>query len=213
MDRANRWVPVTEPEERGFDDLVGALRRERDRLEHLRFRFVTLDLLLRAGEARYWTWAVQDLNRARIRVREADLTRAAEVESLTLPTLGAGASLREVAAAMPAPWSGMLRDHHDSFSTLVTEIEVHAHSIAQAGRDALAELARTGTLSVPTPDHRVLVPCHGGADASVTSVDDERLRAPGCADPLDPVSLECVLGDVIASGGRLRIPALLAFLR
>ena len=127
---------MTKREERGVDDLVEALRRERDKLEHLRFRFVALDLLLRAREARFWGWAVQDLNRARIRVREADLTRAAEVESLTLASLGAGPSLREVAAAVPAPWAGMLRDHHDSLSTLVTEIEVHAHSIADGGRDA-----------------------------------------------------------------------------
>lgn len=204
---------MTQREERAVDDLVGALQRERDRLEHLRFRFVTLDLLLRTREARFWTWAVQDLNRARIRVREADLTRAAEVESLDLPTLGDGASLREVAGALPAPWSGMLRDHHDSLSTLVTEIEVHAHSIAEGGRDALAELARTGTLSVPARGRPVLVTCDGASEVADPDAIDERLRAPGCADPLDPVSLECVLGDVIAAGGRLRIPALLAFLR
>jgi hypothetical protein len=129
-----------------------------------------------------------------------------------------------VAAATPAPWAGILRDHHDRMSTLVTEIELHAHHIAEEGRACLAELARTGTLGQPgTPAEapRVLVaPGDGGTDVEQPPRPpaphhrpDARLRAPGQAEDLDPVSIECLLSDVIAGGGRLRIPALLAFLR
>lgn len=203
--------------------LVEVLQKERDRLEQLRYRFVALGLLLDAREVRYWGWSLQDLNRARLRVRETDLMRAATVGTMVVPSSRGGvASLREVAAATPAPWAGILRDHHDSLSTLVTEIELHAHHIAEEGRACLAELARTGTLGRPgTPAEapRVLVaPGDGGTGVeqgrpSPPGRPDARLRAPGQAEDLDPVSIECLLSDVIAGGGRMRIPALLAFLR
>lgn len=217
-----RWngVPDT-PEDARLEQLVEVLQKERDRLEQLRYRFVALELLIDAREVRFWGWAMQDLHRARLRVREADLMRAATVGTLDIGSRNGIASLREVATAARVPWAGILRDHHDSLSTLVTEIEVHAHRIAEGGRACLAELARTGTLSPPgTPAEarRVLAGQVEGTDGGAEPWRPEpdpaaRLRAPGQADDLDPVSIECLLGDVIAGGGRLRIPALLAFLR
>lgn len=198
------------------EQLVEVLQKERDRLEQLRYRFVALGLLLDAREVRFWGWSLQDLNRARLRVRETDLMRAATVGIMDVASARGGvASLREVAAASPPPWAGILRDHHDSLGTVVTEIELHAHHIAEEGRACLAELARTGTLGQPVEDARVLVgPGDGGAEvAPAAPRPATRLRAPGQADDLDPVSIECLLSDVIAGGGRLRIPALLAFLR
>jgi hypothetical protein len=204
------------------EQLVEVLQKERDRLEQLRYRFVALGLLLDAREVRFWGWSLQDLNRARLRVRETDLMRAATVGSMDVASARGGvASLRELAAATPAPWAGILRDHHDSLCTVVTEIELHAHHIAEEGRACLSELARTGTLGQPAPRAevaRVLVgPAEGGSE-QLTSPSTRprpisRLRAPGQGDDLDPVSIECLLSDVIAGGGRMRIPALLAFLR
>jgi hypothetical protein len=199
------------------DELIEVLQQERDRLEQLRFRYTALELLVQAREVRYWGWALQDLNRARIRVREVDLVRAAQVGVLDLPLTPGTATLRDIAAAAPAPWSGILRDHHDSLASLVADIELHAHAIAQAGREALAELARTGTLALPplpTTLVRVLVGAGEAASAPLAADGSKaRLRAPGSAEDLDPVSIECLLGDVIAAAGRLRTPALLAFLR
>lgn len=201
------------------EQLVEVLQKERDRLEQLRYRFVSLGLLLDAREVRFWGWSLQDLNRARLRVRETDLMRAATVGIMDIDSARDGvASLREVAAATPAPWAGILRDHHDSLCTVVTEIELHAHHIAEEGRACLAELARTGTVGQPerpAEAPRVLV---GRADSGTEVAPPAprpatRLRAPGQADDLDPVSIECLLSDVIAGGGRMRIPALLAFLR
>lgn len=200
------------------EQLVEVLQKERDRLEQLRYRFVALGLLLDAREVRFWGWSLQDLNRARLRVRETDLMRAATVGIMDVPSARGGvASLREVAAATPAPWAGILRDHHDSLCTVVTEIELHAHHIAEEGRACLAELARTGTLGAPSrrsEASRVLVgPGDGGIEPAPVAPPPMTLRAPGQADDLDPVSIECLLSDVIAGGGRMRIPALLAFLR
>ena len=203
------------------EQLIEVLQKERDRLEQLRYRFVALGLLLDAREVRFWGWSLQDLNRARLRVRETDLMRAATVGVMDVPSARGGvASLREVAAASPPPWAGILRDHHDSLCTVVTEIELHAHHIAEEGRACLAELARTGTLGQPAPPAeapRVLVgPADGGGETvpiAPPPAPATRLRAPGQADDLDPVSIECLLSDVITGGGRMRIPALLAFLR
>lgn len=205
-----------------IEQLVEVLQKERDRLEQLRYRFVSLGLLLDAREVRFWGWSLQDLNRARLRVRETDLMRAATVGTMDVASARGGvASLREVAAATPAPWAGILRDHHDSLCTVVTEIELHAHHIAEEGRAYLAELARTGTLghppASPVEAPRVLVgPAAGSTELAPTAPappPTTRLRAPGQGDDLDPVSIECLLSDLIAGAGRMRIPALLAFLR
>lgn len=199
-----------------LDGLARVLQKERDRLENLRYRFVALELLVVAREVRYWAWALQDLNRARLRAREADLMRAAAVGLLDLESTSDVATLREVAAAVPAPWSGILRDHHDGLSTVVTEIEIHAHRIAEEGRACLSELARTGTLGGPATPSEAVAVLVGPQDAARPAPArplPARLRAPGQAEDLDAVSIECLLGDVITGGGRLRIPALIAFLR
>lgn len=201
------------------DELGEALRRERHLLEVLRFRFVALELVLEAREVRFLAWSLRDLDRARLHVREADLARAAAVASLNLKGARGVPSLREVAAVAPPPWAGALRDHHDSLSAAITEIEVQAHRIAQHGRDGLAELARTGTLSTrgrrgPVAQGAASAPGAGGTIALAPAVPAvERLRSPGQADDLDPMAIERLLDDVIAAAGRLRIPGLLAFLR
>lgn len=208
------------PADGGLDHLEGlerVLQKERDRLEALRYRFVALELLLAAREVRYWGWALQDLNRARLRAREADLMRAAAVGMLDIASASPGIpTLREVAAVVPTPWPGILRDHHDGLSTVVTEIEIHAHRIAEEGRACLSELARTGTLEGPTTPAEAVAVLVGGeaADrAAQARPRPARLRAPGQAEDLDAVSIDALVGDVINGGGRLRIPALIAFLR
>lgn len=195
-----------------MQDLADALQRQRGSLEQLRYRFVTLELLVEAREARYLDWATQDLRRARRHAREADLTRAAVIGQLGLTGSRGVPSLREVAAIAQAPWAGILRDHHDSLSSLVAEIELHGHRIAQHGRDGLADLARTGDW----PSRTTTAPPMGevvGHTTGATMLAPARSLAPGQAEDLDPGSIECLLNDVIAMGGRLRMPALLAFLR
>lgn len=200
-----------------WGDLTERLQDERRLLEHLRYRYVGLDLMLEAGEVRFLAYALQDLDRARLRVREVDLARAADVAALNLKGARGVPSLREVAAVAPRPWSTILRDHHDDLSTVVTEIEVNAHRIAQRGRDGLAELARTGTIgsSRAVPALSAAEPQLVGGGATTTVITDQpaRLRAPGGLADLEPVAIECLLHDVIAAAGRLRVPALLAFLR
>lgn len=189
-----------------MEDLVEVLQRERDLLERLRFRFVGLQLVLDALEVRYLDWAVHDVQLARHRAREADLVRAASVGALRLGSDDASPSLREVAAAAPAPWAGMLRDHHEGLCAVVAEIEMHSHRIAQSCRDGLATLARTGRLA-PTPQPV------GAADRGPAAPEALAEAAPAAAADLDPLAIERMLGEVLTSTSRLRMPALLAFLR
>ncbi len=190
-----------------MDDLVEVLQRERDLLERLRFRFVGLGLMLDAAEVRFLDWAVHDVQLARHRAREADLVRAAAVGTLRLEGCDGAPSLREVAAAAPSPWAGMLRDHHDGLCAVVAEIEVHSHRIAQTCRDGLATLARTGRFA---PEAQPVGAGVGGLSQPGADVEDPSAIA---AADLDPLAVERILGEVLTSTSRLRMPALLAFLR
>jgi len=203
---------MTDSGTHGIEDLADLLQRERGLLEKLRYRFVALELLIDAREVRFLAWALNDLNRARLHLREMDLARAARVASLRLPGADDVPSLREVATAADAPWAGILRDHHDSLCTVVTEIETHSHRIAQQCHEGLGELARTGTLA-PLPCRTAAMSSVGPSGPGGIEVGPSGLRAPGQAEDLDAMSIECLLSDVIANAGRLRMPALLAFLR
>jgi hypothetical protein len=199
--------------ERGLEGLVRALENERGLLEHLRFRYVALGLVLDHREVRFVEWAMQDLEASRARVREADLVRAAEVGFLGLKAAQGIPSLREVAAVAPAPWARMLRDHHDGLGTVVAEIELHGHRIAQACRAGLAELAHTGALAPAYVGSELVSagPAVGGC--ATTTAEPARLQAPGQGEDLDPGSIEVLLGTALRTAGRLRLPSLLAFLR
>lgn len=187
-----------------MQDLADVLQRQRELLEQLRYRFVSLELLVEARETRFLGWATRDVEGARRRVRQTDLARAAIVGQMNLKGAKGIPSLREVAAVAPSPWAGILRDHHDSLCGVVSEIELHGHRIAQGCRDGLAELAHTGGW-YPAP---MMTAVEGAHEGTVVT-----LPAPGAAVDLDPASIEVLLHEVLASGGRLRIPALLAFLR
>src|SRR3954470_13770011 len=108
-----------------MDDLSTALRRERELLDQLRFRFIETRLLLAARETRYLAWATAEVDQARIRVRETDLLRAAHVHRLGLRRGTAKApTLREMANQATGPWPGILRDHHEGLCAVVSEIEL-----------------------------------------------------------------------------------------
>lgn len=199
--------------ERGLEGLVRVLENERGLLEHLRFRFVALGLVLDHRELRFVEWAMQDLEASRARVREADLLRAAEVGFLGLKAAQGIPTLREVAAVAPAPWARMLRDHHDGLATVVTEIELHGHRIAQSCRTGLAELAHTGALAPADVGSELVSTGPTGGGYVTAAPEAARLQAPGQGEDLDPGSIEVLLGSALRTAGRLRLPALLAFLR
>jgi len=170
-----------------MEQLGTILEREGDALEVLLFKLIETRLLIEAGEARFLPRATSEVERARGRARELDLLRAA-----TAGKAAGGATLRELASRATGPWPGILRDHHDVLSRLVSEIEVVAHQNAQAARLGLEHLTRepVGALAGPPATGR-----------PVRNAELDRL-ATGAA-------LDAVLG----TAARLRMPDLIDFLR
>jgi hypothetical protein len=178
-----------------MEQLAKALRREQALLEFLLFKLIETRLLLGAGEIRFVPRSTREVERARQRTCGADLARAAVVEGPTgAAAHGGSATLRALADGAVEPWAGMLRDHHDAMCGLVAEIELVAHHNAGLARDGLRDLE--GRLCQTTV----------GADALAAHRDTDDSSFSLAAD-------HSAYGSVLGSADRLRMPALLAFLR
>jgi hypothetical protein len=191
------------------------LRRERDLLDQLRFRFVEIRLLLAAREIRYLRWATAEVDQARQRAQAADLLRAASIERIDASGRSGPRTLRQLANASEGPWDGILRDHHEGLCALVAEIEVIGHRNAELARSGIRQLAEASPASPLEPWLAVAI--HGpGRDAPMTTtvLDVEEVEA-SSADSSDLTTLaaETAFQEVITIAGRLRMPGLLAFLR
>ena len=175
-----------------MERLGAILEREGELLDTLLFKLVETQLLLQAGETRFLSRATREVERVRTRTREVDLMRATTVGQVDhrRPTT----TLRELAASASEPWPGILRDHHDRLTRLVSEIEVVAHQNADAARSGLDALRATRVMASVSA---------GGPEATRPDGNGELARL-ACG-----ASYEAVLG--IAS--RLRMPDLLTFLR
>ena len=135
-----------------MDELAAVLRRERDLLDQLRFRFVETRLLLAAREIRYLRWATAEVDQARQRAQAADLLRAANIERHRPPAGRSGrCTLRQLANASQGPWDGILRDHHEGLCALVAEIEVIGHRNAELARSGIRQLAEASPASPLEP--------------------------------------------------------------
>ena len=165
------------------------LEREGEALEVLLFKLIETHLLIEAGEARFLPRATREVERARTRARELDLLRAA-----TVAQARNGATLRDLAGIGTGPWPAILRDHHDVLSRLVAEIEVVAHKNAQAARTGLDLLAR----------EPVRAAVGAGAPVSGRPIRNAEL---------DRLARGAALDAVLGTAARLRMPALIDFLR
>ncbi|MBI2709820.1 MAG: hypothetical protein HYX34_09005 [Actinobacteria bacterium] len=191
-----------------LDELVAVLQRERELLDQLRFRFIETRLLLAAREVRYLGWATAEAEQARRRARETDLVRAAAVQRWGSAGVRTGVpTLRELATAVGGPVAGILRDHHDGLCTTVSEIEVIGHRNAELARAGIRELADQAE-SVPTMAARA---SPAAASVALSLPDARELLEDGM--DLTALATEGAYQEVITLAGRLRMPALLAFLR
>lgn len=177
-----------------MEQLATTLRRERELLEVLLFKLVEIRLLLRESETRYVVHAARELTRARHRTGESDLLRAALLARLSpRGPKGRPVSLRRLAATVDEPWAGILRDHFESMTEVVTEIEVVT--------DQATELARRG-LDRVADERRSAGPRLASCGVHETTVDGRaRLAAEDAYD------------TVLGTTRRLPMPALVEFLR
>lgn len=195
-----------------MDELAAVLRRERDLLDQLRFRFVEIRLLLAAREIRYLRWATAEVDQARQRAQSADLLRAANLERIDASGRSGPRTLRQLANASQGPWDGILRDHHEGLCALVAEIEVIGHRNAELARSGIRQLAEASPASPLEPWLAVAINGPGRDAVMATTVLDVDASSTDSSD-LTTLAAETAFQEVISIAGRLRMPGLLAFLR
>lgn len=128
-------------------DLSSVLWRMRELLELLLFKLEEEQLLLAAGRARWLAHATREVELVLEQIRQVEVVRATESQVVALDLgLPADASLGELAAAAPTPWSELLRQHRQAFITLTAEI----NSLADTNRDLLTSGLRAARETVLT---------------------------------------------------------------
>lgn len=107
----------------GFDELSSTLWRERELLESLLFKLEEEELIVAAGRTRWVGRAAREVEFVLESIRKAELGRAMEAEDAARSVgLDEGASLRELAAAAPAPWNELMHGHYAALSELTAQI-------------------------------------------------------------------------------------------
>jgi hypothetical protein len=134
-------------------ELSNILWHQRRRLEELLYRLDVQQLVLAAGRSRWISRAATDVETVIEQIRSNELTRAVHLASVAseLGLVDTDLSLRELIAAASPPWDAILREHHEAFITMTSEIdEITRHNTEllnrgyQATRDYLAALGGMG---------------------------------------------------------------------
>lgn len=132
--------------------LAAVLWEERRQLEGLLYRLITQQLVLTSGQTRWLGNADADINSAMTTIRDTEVLRAIEVETIAAKLGTSGdVSLADLAAAAPEPWSTTLQDHRSALRGLAAEIDTTVaenRRLLKAGAQAVGEtLARIGSFS------------------------------------------------------------------
>jgi hypothetical protein len=209
-------------------ELVDILQAEQHQLDVLHYRLTVLGLVLAEGDLRHVRRATSDTGAARQRLREIDLLRA--TAALLYAPPGAAVddvpTARELACVATHPWASILRDLHETLSSLVSEVEVAGFNTAEQARTAIHDLAEAGAMAPvdrslgageTDGDRRAVGSAAGrvvrrGVHTTWRAVPFDDMGGPDDQD-LAPLTAERALQDALLSAGRLRVPSLLAFLR
>ncbi len=113
----------------GLREVPAILWRERPLLELLLFKPDEEQHVLAAGRTRWLARATREVEMVLEEIRQTELERAVEVSRVAVDAgLPAGASLRQLAEASPAPWAGVLVEHRGAFLLLSDEVTALVHS-------------------------------------------------------------------------------------
>ena len=124
-----------------MEALVTLLTREKTLVELLVFKLVAMRQLLLAGETRFLPWAAEEVDRATLAVRDAEIERAVLVASLA-DEEGTEPTLTELIDAAPDIWRGLLGQLHAELragATEVSELLSSTRRLAEVGARSLAE--------------------------------------------------------------------------
>lgn len=138
--------------------LSDVLWHERDLLDSLLYRLEVQQLILSAGMTARLARATQEVEDVLEQIRRAEIGRSVEAaNAATLLSLPADATLREIAAAAPAPWDELLGEHHREFVTVTAAIGDLArgnHTTVAAAHQATQETLLSVQASTGTYDSR-----------------------------------------------------------
>lgn len=125
-----------------MEALVTLLTREKTLVELLVFKLVALRQLLLAGETRFLPWAAEEVDRATLAVRDAEVERAVLVSVLGAERGLDEPVLSELVADAPDVWRGLMTQLHDelrSSANEVSELLTSTRRLADVGSRSLAE--------------------------------------------------------------------------
>lgn len=151
-----------------FATVSNALWMQREALEALLYRLLAEQLVVSSGSTRFLVRADADVQAAIHDVQGGELVRAAETEALIRELgLDSEATLAEIAAVAPEPWTTLFDEHRAALRTLAFEVQAAAaenRRLLDAGARAVQE-----TLA--------------GLGAAISGYDDagHAVRAPGGA--------------------------------
>ena len=100
----------------GFAEVSDILWRERELLDLLLFKLDSEQLLLRAGRVQWLARSTHEVDLVLEQLQLVEITRALEVDDLAAQLgLPPGATLSELAAAAPTPWTELFHAHQAAF--------------------------------------------------------------------------------------------------
>jgi hypothetical protein len=157
----------------GLSEASNILWRQRHLLELLLFKLDVEQTLLAAGRLRWLARATNEVEIVLDEIRATELARAVAIDELASQHgLAPGCSLRELAAAVPAPWDGILTEHRTAFLSLTEEIAVVARAnrdLVSHGQQAVAEVLDLVAAHEPSDPFESVRP-GSGAPRRTTSV-------------------------------------------
>jgi hypothetical protein len=139
----------------GFAEVSDTLWRERELLDLLLFKLDSERLLLRAGSIRWLARSTHEVDLVLEQLQLVEITRALQVDDLAAQLdLAPGATLSDLAAVAPTPWTELFHAHRAAFRTLIDEVTALAAGNQRALREACVTsernlaVLRTATLQV-----------------------------------------------------------------
>jgi len=133
----------------GLPEVSTILWRERNLLELLLFKLEEERLVLTAGLSRWLPHANREVDLVIAELRQIEGARTGALDGVA-PELGLepGLTLRELAAAAPPPWDGLLEQHRAAFLTTAREIALleraHRDLLDLRGAEAVLAWLETG---------------------------------------------------------------------
>lgn len=139
---SGRSVPM-QTSELSLTALSDLLWRERRLLDLLRFKLEEERLLLLAGNTEWLARASHEIELVLDELSDAELARAVAVAKVgTELDLGPQPSLAVLAAAVPAPWTALLRAHRQALRRAARQVELASDTNRALLRQGVADARR-----------------------------------------------------------------------